>query len=74
MLNPKLVKHTQTIRRLLPKNFLSVFDHFVELALKGLIFLTLILASYQLGIKFLSLFVKHATKHVTLYALLGDAI
>ena len=33
----KIVKHTQTICRLLPKNCLSVFDHFVGLALKGLI-------------------------------------
>ena len=32
----KMVKHTQTIRRLLPTNCLSVFDHFVELALKEL--------------------------------------
>ena len=31
-----MVKHTQTIRRLLPKDCLSVFDHFVKLALKGL--------------------------------------
>ena len=31
-----MVKHTQTIRRLLPSNCLSVFDHFVGLALKGL--------------------------------------
>ena len=31
-----MVKHTQTIRRLLPTNCLSVFDHFVGLALKGL--------------------------------------
>ena len=31
-----MVKHIQTIRRLLPKNCLSVFDHFVGLALKGL--------------------------------------
>ena len=29
-----MVKHTQTIRRLLPTNCLSVFDHFVKLALK----------------------------------------
>ena len=29
-------KHTQTIRRLLPMNYLRVFDHFVGLALKGL--------------------------------------
>ena len=31
-----MVKHTQTIRRLLPTNCLSVFDHFVRLVLKGL--------------------------------------
>ena len=33
-----MVKHTQTIRWLLPTNFLSLFDHFVGLALKGLIY------------------------------------
>ena len=32
----KMIKNTQTIRRLLPKNCLSVFDHFVGLALKEL--------------------------------------
>ena len=32
----KMFKHTQTIRRFLPTNCLSVFDHFVGLALKGL--------------------------------------
>ena len=31
-----MVKHTQTIRRLLPKNCLCVFDHFEGLALKQL--------------------------------------
>ena len=31
-----MVKRTQTIRRLLPTNCLSVFDHFVGLVLKGL--------------------------------------
>ena len=31
-----MVKHTQTIRWLLPTNRLSVFDHSVGLALKGL--------------------------------------
>ena len=29
----KMVKHTQTIRRLLQTSCLGVFDHFVELAL-----------------------------------------
>ena len=33
----KMVKHTQTIRRLLPTNFLrSLFNHFVERVIKGL--------------------------------------
>ena len=41
-----MVKHTQTIRCKLPTNCLSVFDHFVGLALKGLnVDLTLILLS-----------------------------
>ena len=31
-----MVKHTLTIRRLLPWNCLSVFDHFVGLTLEGL--------------------------------------
>ena len=31
-----MVKHTQRIRRLLPTNYLNVFDHFVGLAFKGL--------------------------------------
>ena len=31
-----MVKHTQTMRRQKPTNCLSVFDHFVKLALKGL--------------------------------------
>ena len=30
-----MVENIQTIRWLLPTNFLSVFDHFVGLALKG---------------------------------------
>ena len=32
---PKKVKHTETIRRLLPTNSLSVFDHFMGLPLKS---------------------------------------
>ena len=31
-----MIKHVQTICRVLPTNCLSVFDHFVGLALKGL--------------------------------------
>ena len=33
----KMIENTQKIRRLLPANSLSVFDHFVGFALKGLI-------------------------------------
>ena len=33
-----MVKHTQTIRRQIPTNYLTVFDHFVGLVLKGLTF------------------------------------
>ena len=33
---PKMVKHAQTICRLLPKNSFSVFDHFAGLTIKGL--------------------------------------
>ena len=36
MPTPKKVKHTQIICRLLLTNCLSVFDHFMGLALKGL--------------------------------------
>ena len=32
-----MVKHIQKIPRLLPTNYLSVFEHFAGLALKGLI-------------------------------------
>ena len=31
-----MAKHTQTIRQLLPISCLSIFDHYVRLALKGL--------------------------------------
>ena len=34
----KMVKHIQTICKPLPTICLSVFDHFVELVLKGLIY------------------------------------
>ena len=33
---PQMVKHAQAIRRLTADKVLSVFDHFVALALKGL--------------------------------------
>ena len=31
-----MVKHTQTICRLMPTTFLSVFDHFLGLSVRGL--------------------------------------
>ena len=37
-----MVKHAQTIRRQKAINCLSVFDHFVGLALKGLIVVSLL--------------------------------
>ena len=43
----KMVKHTQTICRLLPTNCLSVFDHFVGLALIGLKVIKHILVLYR---------------------------
>ena len=46
-----MVKHTQTIRRELPTNCLSVFDHFVGLALKGLNKVKIILSKIQEGIE-----------------------
>ena len=36
-----MVKHTQTIRRQWPTNYLSVFDHFVGLGLKAVKSLTI---------------------------------
>ena len=36
-----MVKHTQTIRRQKPTKCLNVFDHFVGLALKGLMLVLL---------------------------------
>ena len=43
----KLVKHTQTIHRLLPTNCLNVFDHFVGLVIKGLIRLPLLKMTFS---------------------------
>ena len=37
-----MVNHTGTVRRLLPTNCLSVFDHFVGLALKGVTYLVIV--------------------------------
>ena len=41
-----MFKHTQTIRRQQPTNCLSVFEHFVGLALKGLIAVFVLTNSY----------------------------
>ena len=42
-----MVKHTQIIRRQQPTNYLSVFDHFVGLAIKGLKEILTALLSFQ---------------------------
>ena len=42
----KIVRHTQRIRRHQATNFLSVFDHFVGLALKGLSNIAFIIAFF----------------------------
>ena len=44
-----IVKHTQTVPRQQPNNCLSVFDHFVVLALKGLTFHFLVLVVVDKG-------------------------
>ena len=44
-----MVKHTQTIRLLLPTNCLSVFDNFVGLTFKGLNTGAILTASIKLG-------------------------
>ena len=51
-----MVKHSQTIRRQKPTNCLSVFDHFVNLALKGLKFskFTFLWVNYQINYKYTS--------------------
>ena len=46
-----MIKHTQTICRLLPTNCLSVFDYFVGLALKGLNFKLLGITFYEQRIR-----------------------
>ena len=53
-----MVKHTQTIRQLLSRKFLSVFDHFVGLAFQGLTLIinstTILLVPIQDGYYMLS--------------------
>ena len=43
----KMVKDTQTVRRLLPTNCLSVFDYFVGLAFKGLTAVSFVLQYHR---------------------------
>ena len=44
-----MVIQTQTIRRLLPKNFSRLFDHFAGLALKELMLLVAFLNNFYAG-------------------------
>ena len=46
---PKMAKHSQTIRQQQPTNCLSVFSHFVGLALKGLTCFSNVLVSIVYG-------------------------
>ena len=46
-----MVKHTQTIRRLLPTNGFSVFGHFLGLALNGLSLSCIMLKNGQTYLK-----------------------
>ena len=47
-----MAKHTQTIRRLLPTNFLSVFEYFVDLTILTILS---VLAYYFVGLTLKSL-------------------
>ena len=60
-----MVKHTQTIRRLLPMNCLSMFDRFMGLALEGLrpyqTYMMVFLAQIRNGFLAVTVFVKSST-------------
>ena len=56
-----MVKHTQTIHQLLPTNCLSVFDHFVGLALKGLNLILAVLVMLNKFVGKLNFFVNSDT-------------
>ena len=60
----KMVKNTQTIYRLLPTNCLSIFDHFVGLALTGL---KLKRASFSIFVNFPYCECKHFVKPLTIF-------
>ena len=66
-----MVKHTQTIWRLLPTNCLSVFDYFMGLALKGLIHFTKTKITFFMFSHFLkalqALGWRNLTKHESKY-------
>ena len=58
-----MVKYTQTIRRLQPTNYFSVFNHFLGLALKGL---SIICNQFQTNIPFLSPFLPTVMSYFSL--------
>ena len=62
-----MVKYIQRIRRLMPKNCLDVFDHFVRLALKGLTHFRLMVLFYipwtQKTSDFSDVFTLYRKKH-----------
>ena len=76
----KMIKHTQTIRRLLRTNCLTVFDHFVGLPLTGLsksnfiwiLFKETSIAK-QLYISILNYFIVNNFKKAILYLIMIQA-
>ena len=65
----KIVKHTQTILRQQPTNFLSVFDHFVWLVLKGLIVVVMLIGISNDKITYVEDFQSHKQKKASLNVL-----
>ena len=64
-----MVKHTQTIHRQQPMNCLSVFNHFENLALKGLNCRTWSIKDLQQGLTCKSCGISGSTFDLTLYFL-----
>ena len=65
----KILRHTQTICRLLPTNYLSMFDHFVGLALKGLTSYDLVLKKFIRYPKNIHLKIKYQWKKLQFYTM-----
>ena len=64
-----MVKHTQTICWQLLTNCLSMFDHFVELALKGLIAIIIV---YEFFLKIHHQFLSLITRYLIFFATISN--